>query len=145
MWGSCERRLRRALVAAYGSDVGAEAVADARAWAWEHLDRLEAMDNPGGYLWRVGQTSARRSNRQRRPWAVEAVRVVDDRAASFEPALERSVAGLSPRQRAAVLLVHGYDYSLAEAADAMGCRVRTLRNHLERAMTRLRTELAGHG
>ena len=51
------------------------------------------------------------------------------------------MAGLSLRQRTAVVLVHGYDYSLTEAAEVMGCRVRTLRNHLDRGLTKLRRTL----
>jgi DNA-directed RNA polymerase specialized sigma24 family protein len=137
-----EPRLRRALVAAYGVDLGAEATADALAWGWEHFERLEAMDNGAGYLWRVGQTSVRRTTRQRR-WTVPAGD--DDGPApdrpEGEPALAAALAGLSPRQRTAVLLVHGYGYPLAEAAAAMGCRIRTLRNHLDRGLGRLRTDL----
>lgn len=53
-----EPRLRRALVAAYGPDLGSDAAADAFAWAWEHFDRVDDMANPAGYLWRVGQTSS---------------------------------------------------------------------------------------
>jgi DNA-directed RNA polymerase specialized sigma24 family protein len=137
-----EPRLRRALVAAYGADLGSEATADALAWGWEHFERLEAMDNGAGYLWRVGQTSVRRTARQRR-WTVPVDG--DDGAApdqpDIEPALAEALAGLSPRQRTAVLLVHGYGYPLTEAAGAMGCRVRTLRNHLDRGLGRLRTAL----
>lgn len=137
LWGSTEARLRRALVAAYGSDVGEEAFADARAWAWEHLDRLEAMGNPSGYLWRVGQSSVRRTRRLERTSSRSVGSVDDTERPAFEPALRRALATLSPRQRAAALLIHGYGYSLTEAAEVMGCRVRTLRNHLDRAMRRL--------
>jgi DNA-directed RNA polymerase specialized sigma24 family protein len=139
-----EPRLRRALVAAYGTDLGVEATADALAWGWENFDRVEAMDNGAGYLWRVGQTSVRRRARQRR-WSLPAapgdeVEPHRDRPA-VEPALAGALAALSPRQRTAVLLVHGYGYTLTEAATAMECRVRTLRNHLDRGLVRLRTDL----
>src|SRR3954466_13466443 len=60
-------RLRVALVARYGVDVGVEASADALAYAWEHWPRVSAMANAGGYLFRVGQTSARRQARLRQP------------------------------------------------------------------------------
>lgn len=50
--------------------------------------------------------------------------------------------GMLPlRQRTAVLLVHGYGYSLTAAAEHLGCRVRTLRHHLDRGMTKLRDQL----
>ena len=62
--GEVEPRLRRALVATYGPVAGRDATVDALAWAWEHRDRLPSLDNPGGYLYRVGQTAARRSARR---------------------------------------------------------------------------------
>lgn len=55
------RRLRQVLSAEYGIDVGAEAADAALAWAWEHWARLSGMSNPGGYLYRVAQSNARRS------------------------------------------------------------------------------------
>ena len=134
-----EPGLRRALIGAYGSDLGSEATADALAWAWEHLERLESMDNPAGYLWRVGQTAVRRARRQ-------PPNATDDgphpaREPEIEPALDGALARLSVRQRTAVLLVHGYGYSLTEAAAQMGCRVRTLRHHLDRGLAKLRSDL----
>jgi DNA-directed RNA polymerase specialized sigma24 family protein len=138
--GAIEPGLRHALVAAYGPDLGSDAAADALAWAWEHFERVEAMDNPGGYLWRVGQTSVRRAAGRRRPWpGPDAAAAGDDHA--YEPGLARALAGLSERQRAAVLLVHGYGYPLAEAAALLGCRVRTLRNHLDRGLAKIRSTL----
>ena len=50
--GSVSARLRRALVARYGVELGCEAFADALGWEWEHRDQLVAMHNPTGYLYR---------------------------------------------------------------------------------------------
>jgi DNA-directed RNA polymerase specialized sigma24 family protein len=136
-----EPRLRRALVAAYGAELGRDATADALAWAWEHFEKVEAMGNAPGYLWRVGQTSVRRSARQRR-WALPVPTAPEGHdPVPIEPALAAGLAALSPRQRTAVVLVHGYGYPLTEAAAAMGCRVGTLRNHLDRGLTALRARL----
>ena len=135
--------LRRALVAAYGHEAGREATAEALAWAWEHLDKVEALENPGGYLWRVGQTAARRGRR----WAARHVDIgVPESASStvspiYEPALRRALAALTSRQRAAVLLVHGWGDTLEAAAEALGCEVSTLRNHLTRGLAKLRQAL----
>lgn len=52
-------RLVRAFVAAYGAERGHEALAEAFAWAWENFDSLRAMENPAGYLYRVGQSRTR--------------------------------------------------------------------------------------
>lgn len=55
-----ESRLELALIATYGPRDGRVAALDALSWAWEHWDQVEAMDNPLGYLYRVGQNSVRR-------------------------------------------------------------------------------------
>ncbi len=138
-----EAPLRRALVAAYGPEAGREAAADALAWAWEHLDRIEAVSNPGGYLWRVGQSAARRGRRWTARRADRAVPDVSTEADGYdhEPALAAALGGLSPQQRAAVLLVHGWGYTLDATATALGCRVSTVRNHLGRGMEKLRASL----
>jgi DNA-directed RNA polymerase specialized sigma24 family protein len=134
-----EPRLRRAFVAWYGVDVGPDATADALAYAWEHWPELEAMDNPVGYLFRVGQSKARRY--RRRPIVLPAV--VEADLPDVDPRLPAALARLSPRQRAAVLLVHAHQFTYGEAADALGCKVSTLRNHLDRGLHRLRRELGG--
>jgi DNA-directed RNA polymerase specialized sigma24 family protein len=134
-----EPRLRRALVAFYGVEVGCEATADALALAWERWDSVEAMTNPSGYLFRVGQSRSRRY--RRRPLVLPAV--PDSEWPDIDPRLPRALADLSNRQRAAVLLVHAHGWTQSEAADALGCGVSTLRNHLERGMRRLRAALGG--
>jgi RNA polymerase sigma factor (sigma-70 family) len=141
-----EPRLRRALVAAYGPEVGREATADALAWAWQHWDRLRDMDNPSGYLWRVGQTAVRSAVRRRRRELtavveVELEPVEGDGEPRVEPALDGALADLSPQQRAAVVLVHGYGYSLSEAAAVLACSISTVRNHVQRALRRLHAAL----
>ena len=47
-WTEMRTTVRRALVAAYGLEVGTEAASDATAWAWEHRDALGSMKNPKG-------------------------------------------------------------------------------------------------
>jgi RNA polymerase sigma-70 factor (ECF subfamily) len=144
--GLVEPRLRRALVAAYGAEPGRDATADALAWAWQHWERVRGMDNPAGYLWRVGQTSVRSAAR-RRHRELTAVVEVELQAADghreprVEPGLDAALAALSPQQRAAVVLVHGYGYSLSEAADALACSISTVRNHVQRALKRLHAAL----
>ncbi|MCU1487481.1 MAG: hypothetical protein JWN67_4227 [Actinomycetia bacterium] len=56
-------RVRRALTARFGTEVGQEAAADVAAWAWQHLDEVVAARNPGGLLYRVGQSKARAHRR----------------------------------------------------------------------------------
>ncbi len=49
---------------------------------------------------------------------------------NFEPGLPKALAALSQRQRLAVVLVHGYGYTLREVAELTGIRATTVQNHL---------------
>lgn len=134
-----EPRLRQALVATYGPVDGREATVDALSWAWEHWDRLLEVDNRAGYLYRVGQSAVRR-------FAATAVNVDfanvgAAHAADFEPGLLPALARLSVQQRTVVLLVHGHGWSQAEVARTLEINPSTVREHLARALDRLRNEL----
>jgi RNA polymerase sigma-70 factor (ECF subfamily) len=136
-----EPRLHRALAAGLGWDRGREATADALAYAWEHWPRLQGMNNPAGYLYRVGQSSARRRK----------VPVLFERPPEseryYEPALAQLLAGLPERQRVAVVLVHGFQWTTREVSDLTGLSPSTVSTHLERGLTKLRAalEVADHG
>ncbi len=137
-----EPTLRRALVASYGPTVGRDATVDALSWAWEHWDRLQPMDSPVGYLYRVGQTAA-----QRHLTVVPASRFPTapaDSPPEVQPELSSALQRLSVQQRAAVVLAHGYALSQREVAEVLGISVSTVREHLERGLTRLRSELEVH-
>lgn len=137
-------RLRRALVARYGPEVGAEATADAIAYAWQHWNRVSHMDNAMGYLYRVGQTTARRHRRWGRAVVLPPERrqpeVADQQESSgSESALPSALARLRPDERVSVVLVHGYAWTYQEVADLLGVPVSTVRNHVHRGLTRLRS------
>jgi RNA polymerase sigma-70 factor (ECF subfamily) len=129
-------RLRSALVARYGVEVGVEAWADALAYAWEHWSRVGNMTNPAGYLFRVAQTSARRQHRWRRGEMFppeQATAEID-----VDPALHQALALLDDRQRVAVVMAHVYGWSYGEIAELMDVTVGTVRNLLHRGLTKLR-------
>lgn len=132
--------LQRAFVARYGVELGNEAHADAVAWAWEHRQRLDAMDNPTGYLYRVGQTSVRSSLRRRRR-ALLPVEEPHESEPHPDTGLHSALERLSDEQRVAVILVHAHGYSYADAADVLGIPITTLRNLIHRGMKRLRRQL----
>ena len=132
-----ERRLRQALTAAFGIDQGREAAADALAYAWEHWDRVAPMANPAGYLFVVGRDRHRRRVRDRRSRPV--FDVGPERAEPWcEPALVAQLAGLSDRERIAVMLVNAFEWTLTEVADLWGVSKSTVQTHAERGMTKLR-------
>lgn len=127
-------RLGRALAALYGFEDGRDATAEALAYAWENWQRLQHIANLPGYLFRVGQTRGRR-RRQPLPGLFD-IGVGGDY--SFEPGLPKALATLTQRQRLAVVLVHGYGYTLREVAELTGIRPTTVQNHLSRGLARLR-------
>jgi DNA-directed RNA polymerase specialized sigma24 family protein len=137
---SHERRLRQALTAALGAEAGREAAAESLAYGWEHWDRVSGMQNPVGYLYVVGRNGYRRRHREVRrgvsfpvsaggqdPWC--------------EPALAKLLESLPDRERVVVLLLHGYEWSMSEAADLLGVSKSTVQTHADRGMARLRTGL----
>jgi hypothetical protein len=68
----CEADLRRALTAGFGSEVGRESVAEALVYGWEHWERVKALENPAGYLFRVAQRKARRMANRGFDWLLNA-------------------------------------------------------------------------
>jgi DNA-directed RNA polymerase specialized sigma24 family protein len=128
-------RLGRALAAVYGFEDGRDATAEALAYAWENWLQLQHIKNLPGYLFRVGRTRGR-PRRQRVLFEIGA-----DAEHKFEPGLPKALAALSRRQRLAVVLVHGYGYTLREVAELTGVRPTTVQNHLGRGLSRLRSLL----
>jgi DNA-directed RNA polymerase specialized sigma24 family protein len=136
-----EPRLRAAFVGMYGAETGRDAAAEALAYAWSEWPRVSAMDNPSGYLFRVGQSRVRPL--LRRGPDLEPVLHADD-APWCEPALVVALNDLTAHQRAAVVLAHGYGCTHAEVAELLGISRSTVQNHVERAMARLRAALEVH-
>jgi DNA-directed RNA polymerase specialized sigma24 family protein len=132
-----EPRLSYALAAAYGLEVGAEATADALAWAWEHWDDLREKRNPAGYLYRVGQSKARRYHRP----VVLFPKLPPEETPSVEPGLTDALNSLSKNQRVAVVLIHGMEFSEREVAALLGISRWSVRTHAERGMRRVRATL----
>lgn len=129
-------RLAAAFGSAYGIERGEEALAEAIAHAWEHRDEVLAMDNPAGYLYRVGQSRSRPR---------VAPRFLPDPAVlgvpDVEPALAPAMQELTERQRTCVALVVGLHHSHREVADLLGISKSSVQQHVDRAMDHLRERL----
>jgi RNA polymerase sigma factor (sigma-70 family) len=131
-----EPRLRGALVARYGIERGRDAALEAMVYAWRHWDRVGGMENPVGYLYRVGSSSVRRNT------DVPQLAPVDNgREPWVEPALDDSLDMLSEPQRIAVVLRHGFEWTYQEIADLLDVSVSTVRSNLARGMDKLRIGL----
>jgi DNA-directed RNA polymerase specialized sigma24 family protein len=131
-----EPRLSLALVAAYGPEVGREVTSDALAYAWEHWTDVQEMENAAGYLYRVGQSSARKYRRRNPLFPV-----VPAELPRVEPGLPAALSSLSAAQRTAVVLVHVEGWSEREAADLLGVHRSTVRRHRDRGLAKLRAAL----
>ncbi len=132
-----EPRLSFALAAAYGIEVGAEATADALLWAWQNWAKVQRMRNPSGYLFRVGQSKARRYLRP--PVAFPPVPALT--AHHVDPDLDDALARLTKNQRVAAVMIHGLGHTEREVADVIGISRWSVRIHAERAMAKLKDAL----
>jgi RNA polymerase sigma-70 factor (ECF subfamily) len=121
-----------ALVLITGSRFEAEEIAqDAFLAVWQQWDRVGGMENPAGYLYRTAMNAARR---RRRRAALALRRAVGLRheedafaAADRRGAVDRALAGLSRRQRAALVLTDLLEFSSEEAGEALGIKAATVR------------------
>jgi len=136
-----EKRLNVAFLARYGPDLGAEITAEAMAWAWENRAKLEPMKNPGGYLFRVGQSKSRKFLR----WRREQVRFPAEAATNpsnwTEPGLPDALTRLGEEQRTALVLVHSFQWTYAEVGELLDLPVHTIRNRIHRGLKQLRDDL----
>ena len=135
-----EPRLKGALSAAVGHERGPDAAAEALAYGWEHWERIRAMDNPTGYLFRVGRS---RVPRKRRSPVLPAV--PRHEMPWVEPGLPEALSRLSEKQRTTVLLVHSFGWTYAEVAELMDVSLGTVQTHIDRGLRRLRTTLGEVG
>ena len=139
-----EPRLRYALVAAVGREKGRDATAEALAYGWEHWTEVKAMTNPVGYLYRVGRSRVRV---RRRRITFDSMPMLDvpfagtSRIPDVEPGLVSALHALSERQRIAVFLIHGMDWTRNEVADLLGISVNSVGSHLDRGLRKLRIQL----
>jgi RNA polymerase sigma-70 factor (ECF subfamily) len=133
-------RLWRAVLAFAGDrEVASDAVAEAFA---QCLNRGEAVRDPGRWIWRAafriaaGELKDRR-RRQAMSMRAETSYEIPEAATQVLEAL----GGLSPRQRAAVVLHDHAGYSTKEVTVILGSTAATVRVHLSQGRRRLRALL----
>ncbi len=139
-------RLLRALYLLTGNREEAEEVLQESFIAvWERWDRVGAMEDPIGYLYRTAlnryRSRLRRTGRAARRAVGQAHGGDGFAEAEDRVELGRALAGLSPRRREAIVLTELLGYGSAEAGRVMGVADATVRRLAQDARAELRTML----
>jgi RNA polymerase sigma-70 factor (ECF subfamily) len=112
----------------------------------ERWDRVAAMEDPRGYLFRTAMNAFRTGHGRALLAAKRTMKVLpaDDTIAEIDErdAAVRALARLSPRQRAAVVLTDLLGFRSEEAARMLGIRASTLRMHASRAHAALKETMS---
>ncbi len=120
-----------------------ELVHDAFLKIWERWDRVRQMDRPAGYLHRTALNAFRTRYRRAsfakrlhgRTWKPDPLEDVEGR-----DRVDRALAALTVRQRAAVILTELLDYTSVEAGRVLGVHpgtVRVLAHHGRDALRKM--------
>ena len=143
-------RLLKALYFVTGNRAdAAELMQDAFLKLWERWDRVEELDDPTAYLFRVALNGSRMRARAARR-AVKRLVVTDTSVDPFDEVnlredVRRMLLDLAPRQRAALVLLDLYGYGSEGAARIMGVRPSTVRALATQGRAVLRTTGGPHG
>jgi RNA polymerase sigma factor (sigma-70 family) len=109
---------------------------------WQRWDRVGRMDDPEGYLVRTAINVWRGRGRRAAVAVRKAIHAIppEDAVAEVDSrdAVVRALAALTPRQRAAVVLIDLLDLSSEDAARALGVRASTARVLAAKGRARLR-------
>jgi RNA polymerase sigma-70 factor (ECF subfamily) len=112
---------------------------------WERWDRVCLMDNPAGYLYRTAMNGFRMRRRRLVVAARRALRQLPPRdafdAVEDRDEIDRALASLPPRQRAALVLTDLLGYTSDEAAAILGIRATTVRVMASKGRAALRDSL----
>src|SRR5437763_17004337 len=126
-----------------------ELMQDAFLRVLERWDRVASMEDPPGYLYRTAMNLFR-SRRRRLAVALRRTARPGGRVAALarvegNDAAARALATLSPRERAAVVLVDVLGFNSEEAADPLRVKASTVRVLVARGRAGLRKEWTDHG
>ena len=140
------RTLYRRMCSVTGNSAEAEEIMqDAFLALWERWDRVGTMQDPTGYLYRTAMNVFRKRTRR----AAFALRRALSRApepVAFAEIDEQqdvvaALSGLTPRQRAALVLTDVMGYSSEEAGRALGVTAGTVRGLASRGRENLRRQV----
>lgn len=140
------RRVRQALVAYYGPEIGNEAADEALATAWERWATIRSMDNAVGYVFRIGQTKARPHVRWRTRHGLFPATDVAERGVDVPGLVDllQALDDLEADQRTAVVMVKSLGYSHRDVALLLEVSESVVNNLVHRGLLRLRVIMGAH-
>jgi RNA polymerase sigma factor (sigma-70 family) len=125
-------------------DLAREAVDEAMARAFQRWSHVSQLDNPGGWVYRVGlnwsRSVVRRWKRTPPIWIAQPAEA--HAAAPADPSVDRALDSLSVDQRAVVVCRLLLGLSEQATAESLGIRPGTVKSRLSRALDRLHPLLA---
>jgi RNA polymerase sigma-70 factor (ECF subfamily) len=140
------RTLFRRLCAVTGNSAEAEEIMqDAFLALWERWDPVSTMQDPIGYLYRTAMNVFRKRTRRASLSLRRALSRAPEPVAFAEIDEQQDVvaalSGLTPRQRAALVLTDVMGYSSEEAGRALGVTAGTVRGLASRGRENLRRQV----
>ena len=125
-----------------------EIMQDAFLALFERWDRIQSIEDPVGYLYRTAfnrwKRLSRRAARQLRALTDTVNRRDEFAGVDDRDAVDRGLAVLTPRQRAAIVLTEVLGYTSPEAAGMLGVRDVTVRALASQGRAALRKVLEGN-
>jgi RNA polymerase sigma-70 factor (ECF subfamily) len=126
-----ERLFRALLLVTHDSAEAEDVMQEAFVRVWERWDRVGTLDDPVGYLFKTALNLHRSALRRAVAAARRSLRPPTEHD-PFEKVIDhdeavRSLAALTPRQRAAVVVTELLGYSSEEAGTILGIRPGTVR------------------
>jgi RNA polymerase sigma factor (sigma-70 family) len=120
-----------------------EAADEAMTRAFVHWKKVERMDNPQGWVYRVAFNWALSSLRRvRRAPRLKMVVESEEQPSVRDPHVQAALAALDVKHRSVVVCRHLLGWSEAQTASALGIRPGTVKSRLSRATAQLRSQLA---
>jgi DNA-directed RNA polymerase specialized sigma24 family protein len=125
------------------TDLAREAADEALTRAYQSWAKVQSLDSPAGWVYRVALNWALSSFRRRRP-SKRAFHVIPaDMPLPVDSAIERALKSLDVDQRSVVVCRYLLGWSEQETADILQIRPGTVKSRLSRASSQLRNQL-GH-
>jgi RNA polymerase sigma-70 factor (ECF subfamily) len=128
-------------------DEAEEVVQEAFLRVLQRWDRVSAMDDPAGYLFRTAMNVCRKRTRRARIAARRALGLAPQADAFAQvdarDAVIRAMRDLTPRERAAIVLTALEEYSSHEAGEMLGVADSTVRVLAARARASMRSAMGG--